>query len=170
MRLIRTSEGLIVRVDYSSVEISPRLVSRFNLQASPIDPSNVFILKREIIPVTIVDELLVKHEIIEQAAVDPGGTGSHLIFTVPVDERWELYRMDAIRLAGATLTVSTLIITDKNGQTINAEAWTATDEIKLAFQPIIHCDEGSRIELNVAAYAGGDTLRTRFMVTKEKAY
>ena len=88
---------------YSWVGISPlikRLVDRFNLQETPIDPVTAWILHKTIQPVTLVDELL-KTLHVERVVVDISAAGA-TAFTVPPGKRWQVFELVKEATIGST--------------------------------------------------------------------
>lgn len=171
MPWVREPSGLYVRVDYSSVAIRSRLVSRFNLQEYPADPNQMLALESRITPVTQVDELLRDYRIEENYNADPGATGWFYGTAVPNGKRWTIYHFYITRSNGATLTTSHLRhkCAANSLETLITNWAAASEHSEFMTLPIV-LNEDDQLRFYVAAYNAGDEVTLYLEIAEEDAF
>lgn len=168
MPWIQEPTGLWVRVDYTSVPIRSRLVSRFNLQEYAQDPNAMLVMANRIQPVTQVDDLLRTIEIDNYGPTDPTSTGFKTGWTVPNGERWGLI---AYQFLGSTAGTTLGGIRLNNGtNTITIDSPSAAQYIDTLLVQRVPVQEGWTIEFQVVAYNATDTVTGYLLYEKEDSY
>ena len=144
-----------------------RLYTRFLLEPSlePVQPA----LSSLIVPTTDFDELVKKLEI-KNVSVSVTGTGYVTFFTVPRDERWELYSI-FIEMASGTWTFSSVEILNETGKW--AYVWSGaagTSQLTLAPGLPIPLDKNWAVRIYCGSCTTPGNGAGYLLIKSEKAY
>lgn len=103
-----------------------------------------------------------------KATFDPGSTGGFTIIQVPAEEVYRLYSLQVERIAGATLTVSLITINDprmNSNVTLKSPAAASVQVYDFLSNPL-WIPSTFFIQVAVAAYGAGDTMRAKAFYEK----
>lgn len=86
---------------WANLEIDSRLVNRFTLRDTP-QVQNPYVLFRQLVPVTQVDELLLESKAQSSNFDFSGAAAGHNLYTVPDGKRWHLLYISTAAFTGST--------------------------------------------------------------------
>lgn len=150
------------------IHIFDRLIERFSLQTTPLLPEDPFILHKQIVPVTQIDELLKTWNVVQVYEADPGSTGWKTVHTVPKGKR------QGIRAISVTSDAATTKFNHYRigpAVPIIIEIFT---EAQAKYTGILHQDivlkEDWTIGISVSTWQVGDTVSVILYYWEEDAF
>ena len=147
------------------VHIFERLVNRFMLQTTPLLPEDPFILHKQIVPVTQIDELLKTLNIASKDCNLFDGDDHVTAFQVPIGKRWKLYSWWQSASTGDSAREFA-----NADETIRFAPEAAVATAKFDWLTGFPMDEGWRLQASKSANAADTARPVTITYTEEDAY
>lgn len=152
-----------------NVNVFNRLVQRLKLLYEKKREDAVMLL-RLVFLTSNIDELLKTSHTKLLYDADPGGTGSKTVHTVPDGKRQIFYNFHVIRSVGSTLTISAIYYQVSGEDSVRMHIVSATNETLKEFSQPLALEEGSIVQIFVAAHTAGDEMQVTSAYIEEDAF
>lgn len=163
----QNGERLATSIPSRALDVWRRLYTRYTLEPGPATVSPD--VSKTIVPVTQADLLLARHRAVA-VTTSPGGTGDHVVHTVPVGIRRAFVTLRIARATG-TFTFDLVQVTDiSEATTVTIAPQAQTDNFFLDPQPgLIELEAGDIVRVNIDAFTSG-TIRMESWVIDQDLF